>query len=140
MTQTGWDNPALAALAAEMARHGKDREAPVRSTMALLGDRWTTLIVLVLAAGALRHAELRRVLAALSAEAAISQRVLTLKLRALERDGFVGRTVSDDVPPKVTYRLTLLGQELHRLARVAIDWAQDNGALIAAARRRFDRG
>lgn len=87
---------AIAALAAEMAAHGHDREDPAREVMGLLGDRWSTLILLVLATGEWRHAELRRTLAQLSAEQAISQRVLTLKLRTLERDGFVFRTISAD--------------------------------------------
>jgi DNA-binding HxlR family transcriptional regulator len=129
---------AIQALAKEMARHGTDRDAPVRSVMALLGDRWTTLILLVLAGGELRHAELKRVLATLSSEQAISQRVLTLKLRTLERDGFVARAVTADVPPKVSYCLTPLGQELHSQARGMIDWIKSGSAAIAAARRRFD--
>ncbi len=128
----------IAALAAEMAAHGTDREAPVRAVMGLLGDRWSTLILLVLATGEWRHAELRRVLAQLSAEQAISQRVLTLKLRALERDGFVARAVSADVPPRVSYRLTELGSALHGQARRMIDWVNSQGKAIAAARVQFD--
>lgn len=129
---------ALDELAAEMAAHGTDREAPVRAVMGLLGDRWTTLILLVLASGEMRHAELKRVLAALSAEQAISQRVLTLKLRTLERDGFVARTATHDTPPKVSYRLTPLGTGLHDEARGLIDWINLHGDAIRAARRRFD--
>lgn len=106
--------------------------------MGLLGDRWSTLILLVLATGEWRHAELRRVLAQLSAEQAISQRVLTLKLRALERDGFVARAVSADVPPRVSYRLTELGSALHGQARRMIDWVNSQGKAIAAARVQFD--
>ncbi|MFM5954846.1 MAG: winged helix-turn-helix transcriptional regulator [Novosphingobium sp.] len=130
---------AIRALAEEMARHGTDRDAPVRSVMALLGDRWTTLILLVLATGEMRHAELKRVLATLSAEQAISQRVLTLKLRALERDGFVSRSVTADIPPRVSYRLTALGQALHNQARSTIDWVKSVSGEIGAARDRFDR-
>jgi DNA-binding HxlR family transcriptional regulator len=129
---------AIKALAAEMAAHGTDREAPVRSVMGLLGDRWTTLILLVLATGPWRHAELKRALATLSAEQAISQRVLTLKLRTLERDGFVNRAVTADVPPKVSYRLTPLGAKLHAQARGMIDWVKANSAAIEAARGQFD--
>jgi DNA-binding HxlR family transcriptional regulator len=129
---------AIKALAEEMAVHGTGREAPVRSIMALLGDRWTTLIVLVLAAGEWRHAELKRVLASLSAERAISQRVLTLKLRTLERDGFVLRAVTGDVPPKVSYRLTPLGEHLHKQARGMIDWVKASSVQIEQARSRFD--
>jgi len=128
----------IARLAAEMAAHGTARDAPVREVMGLLGDRWTTLIVLVLATGEWRHAELRRMLARLSAEQAISQRVLTLKLRTLERDGFVARAVSADVPPKVSYRLTALGSALHKQARGLIGWINDREGEIAAARERFD--
>ncbi|MFM5950536.1 MAG: winged helix-turn-helix transcriptional regulator [Novosphingobium sp.] len=130
---------AIKALAAEMAAHGTDREAPVRSVMALLGDRWTTLILLVLATGEWRHAELKRVLARLSAEQAISQRVLTLKLRTLERDGFVAREVTGDVPPKVSYRLTPLGQALHDRARGMIDWIKSVTKQIETARQQFDQ-
>lgn len=128
----------IAALAAEMEAHGKARDAPVRAVMALLGDRWTTLILLVLEAGEWRHAELKRVLGRLSSEQVISQRVLTLKLRTLERDGFVARSVSSDVPPKVSYRLTAMGTGLCAEARRLIGWVNDREALIAEARQHFD--
>lgn len=129
---------AIKALAAEMAHYGTGREAPVRSVMALLGDRWTTLILLVLATGEWRHSELKRVLAQLSAEQAISQRVLTLKLRTLERDGFVARKVTRDNPPRVSYRLTPLGEALQDRARGMIDWIKSVTTQIETARRRYD--
>jgi DNA-binding HxlR family transcriptional regulator len=129
----------LADLAAEMALHGKDRDDPAREVMGLLGDRWSTLILLVLGTGAFRHAELRRTLAQLSSEQAISQRVLTLKLRTLERDGFVARAVTADVPPKVSYALTPLGQDLHAQARHLIDWINARAPQIRNAREGFDR-
>ncbi|MDT0509552.1 helix-turn-helix domain-containing protein [Novosphingobium sp. MMS21-SN21R] len=132
------DNQAITALAAEMARHGHDREAPAREVMGLLGDRWSTLILLVLATGEWRHADLRRTIVVLSSEQAISQRVLTLKLRTLERDGFVTRTVTADIPPKVTYRLTLLGTDLHAQARQLIDWINAREPAIRQARATFD--
>ncbi len=131
---------AIAELSAEMAAHGTERYAPVRAVMALLGDRWTTLILLVLGTGTWRHAELKRMLAALSAEQAISQRVLTLKLRTLERDGFVARSVSADVPPKVSYALTHLGQGLLEQAQGLIGWIEGRTDAIHAARIRFDTG
>lgn len=129
---------ALAALAAAMAAHGTERDAPVRAVMGLLGDRWTTLILLVLGTGSRRHAELKRLLATLSAEQAISQRVLTLKLRTLERDGLVLRQVSADVPPKVGYRLTALGEELLGETRRLIGWIEAASPRIHAARAAFD--
>lgn len=128
----------IAALAAQMAAHGTERDAPVRAVMALLGDRWTTLILLVLGTGEWRHAELKRVLAQLSAEQAISQRVLTLKLRTLERDGMVNRSVSGDVPPHVTYALTPLGAGLLDQAQGLIGWIEDRTGAIQISRRAFD--
>ena len=130
----------VAALAAEMQANGGGRDDPVRSVMGLLGDRWSTLLLLVLATGEWRHADLRRTTARLSAEQAISQRVLTLKLRALEREGLVARHVSADVPPKVSYTLTPLGADLHGLVRQQIDWISQRRPQIAAARQRFDEG
>lgn len=130
--------PAIRALAEEMARYGAEREAPARAVMAMLGDRWTTLILLVLDNGEMRHADLKRVVAHLSSEQAISQRVLTLKLRALERDGFVLRAVSDDVPPKVSYRLSALGEELTTQAKEMIRWINARSEAIHEARMHYD--
>jgi DNA-binding HxlR family transcriptional regulator len=131
-------NARVAALAEEMQRNGGGRDDPVRSVMGLLGDRWSTLLLLVLATGEWRHAGLRRTTARLSAEQAISQRVLTLKLRAMEREGLVARHVSADVPPKVSYTLTPLGHDLHGEVRRQIDWISERRDQIFAARQRFD--
>jgi DNA-binding HxlR family transcriptional regulator len=133
------DHPGLVALAHEMARFGFDREAPARAVMAMLGDRWTTLILLVLCHGEMRHADLKRTVARLSFEKAISQRVLTLKLRALERDGFVLRTVTADVPPRASYRLSPSGIALEEHARAMITWINGLSAEIRDARERYDR-
>ena len=103
-----------------------------------MGDRWSALILLVLATGEWRHADLRRTTARLSAEQAISQRVLTLKLRSLEREGLVARHATSDVPPRVSYSLTPLGRELHGEVRRQIDWISQRGAVIEAARKAFD--
>jgi len=132
-------HPGLLALAQEMARFGNDREAPARAVMAMLGDRWTTLILLVLCHGEMRHADLKRTVARLSFEKAISQRVLTLKLRALERDGFVLRTVTADVPPRASYRLSPSGIALEERARAMITWINGLSAEIRDARERYDR-
>jgi len=128
----------IAALVAEMALHGRGPDEPIRSTMAYVGDRWTSLILLVLHTGTLRHAELRRVLGEISHEGGISQRVLTLKLRGLERDGFVLRSVSEDVPPRVAYRLSESGAGLVAVVRGMIDWVAGEKAGILAARARYD--
>jgi len=128
----------LRALAQDMAAHGTRRDDPARAVMAMLGDRWTSLILQVLAIGTWRHADLKRALSRLSVEQAISQRVLTLKLRALERDGFVARHATGDVPPRVSYRLTPLGGELAHEGRRVIDWANARSEAIYQARVRLD--
>lgn len=128
----------IAALRAEMATNGYGRDDPIRATMALVGDRWSPLILLVLGMGKWRHADLRRVLGQLSSEGAISQRMLTLKLRALEREGYVARHATTDVPPKVTYSLTPLGEELQAMVYGQVEWIAERRHQIAQARARFD--
>ncbi len=128
----------LAELAAEMGEHGVERDDPARSVPAMLGDRWSPLLLLVLESGTWRHADLRRVTAGLSSEQALSQRVMTLKLRALERDGFVLREATGDVPPKVSYSLTPLGNDLAAELRRTLDWLNARRPQILAARQGFD--
>lgn len=123
------------ALQAEMHAHGISRRDPVREVCGMLGDRWTTLILMVLVIGTWHHAELRRVLCQLSAEGHISQRVLTLKLRAMERNGFVRRVATDDMPPRVRYSLTTMGRDLAAEARRLVDWVKARQPDIEAARR-----
>lgn len=130
----------LSGLVRRMDRHEHDREAPVREVMARLGDRWSTLILLVLSAGTFRHATLRRLIAALSAERAISQRMLTLRLRALERDGMVHRQVTPTVPPRVDYSLTPMGREFVVLIEGLLGWLEANDRAILASRERFEAG
>jgi DNA-binding HxlR family transcriptional regulator len=129
--------PAVLALAAQMRANGYQRSDPAREIPALLGDRWTPLILLVLDIGRWRHADLRRVLGRLAAEGRISQRVMTVKLRALERNGFVHREATDDVPPKVSYELTPAGRSLAGEARRLIAWVNVHRAGIDASRAAF---
>ncbi|MGE4429537.1 MAG: winged helix-turn-helix transcriptional regulator [Sphingobium sp.] len=129
---------ALKALSFDMAEHGAQHDAPIRTIFGLLGDRWSTLILLLLHIGPFRHALMRRLLDRLSAEGRISQRVLTLKLRQLERNGLVARSVSDDVPPKVGYALTPLGAELVGETHRLLGWVQRNRPRIEQARADFD--
>jgi DNA-binding HxlR family transcriptional regulator len=129
---------AIGNLVREMDRHGRERDGPVRALSAYVGDRWSSLILLVLEIGTWRHAELKRTLSEISHEGAISQRVLTLKLRSMERDGLVERTISRDVPPKVSYALSAEGYGLVSHIRGVIDWINSQSEKIAAARQRFD--
>jgi DNA-binding HxlR family transcriptional regulator len=106
----------------------------VSETLARIGDKWTVLVVELLCAGRgpVRFNEIRR-----SIEG-ISQRMLTLTLRGLERDGLVTRTVHPTIPPRVDYELTELGQSL-RVPLVAVaEWARANRAAIVDARKVFD--
>jgi DNA-binding HxlR family transcriptional regulator len=106
----------------------------VSETLARIGDKWTVLVVEVLCEGRgpVRFNEMRRAIHG------ISQRMLTLTLRGLERDGLVTRTVHPTVPPRVDYELTELGRAL-RVPLVAVaEWVRANGAAIHAARQVFD--
>jgi len=101
-------------LASDMDANNVDVDGPVREVFSLLGDKWSKLILLVLATGTYGHARLRRTLEILADESEISQRILTLKLRSLERDGLILRYVSSDVPPRVDYSLSDIGGQLSR--------------------------
>ncbi|MEN9891502.1 MAG: hypothetical protein RLY78_1797 [Pseudomonadota bacterium] len=129
----------VARLLADMARHGNGREDPVRTVPAALGDRWSSLIMHLLSAGMLRHAEIKRLVGRVSAEGEISQRVLTLKLRLMERDGLVARRVTGDVPPRVEYRLTQAGHEAYAHFSALVRWAERQTAAIREARAAYDR-
>ena len=129
----------LMALRQEMMANGNAKDDPTRELMALLGDKWSNLILLILASGELGHARLKRAIELLSFETAISQRVLTLKLRSLERNGIVSRTISDDVPPSVTYALTEIGNDLTNRSGELVRWIASNNKIITKARELFDQ-
>jgi DNA-binding HxlR family transcriptional regulator len=104
----------------------------VSEVLARVGDKWTVLVVSMLGDGPKRFNELRKALGS------ISQRMLTLTLRALERDGLVRRTAFPTVPPRVEYELTRLGRSLLEPVSGLSLWARRNRAAIADARERFD--
>ena len=97
-----------------------------------VGDKWSMMIVMMLAGGAMRFSELKRAIDG------ISQRMLTLSLRGLERDGLVTRTVTPSIPPRVDYELTELGISLRQPVRALGEWAIEHIACIRAAQERFD--
>jgi DNA-binding HxlR family transcriptional regulator len=136
---TGPERERLTALANRIGESGNNRGDPVREIMSRLGDNWSPLVISILATGRYRHAALRRIIAALSAERAISQRMLTLRLRALERDGIVGRDIEETAPPTVTYFLTPLGLALWNQLEGMIQWIKDNEAAIFEARVAFEK-
>ena len=104
----------------------------VSEILARVGDKWTVLVVAELGNGSKRFSEIRRALGS------ISQRMLTLTLRGLERDGLVTRTVFPSIPPRVDYELTGLGRSLLEPVSGLGLWARQNRAAIEVARRRFD--
>lgn len=104
----------------------------VREVLNRVGDKWSVFIVRLLADGPKRFSELKRNIEG------ISQRMLTLTLRGLERDGLVTRTVFPTVPPRVDYELTALGKTLIEPVAALAMWAQANRVDIQAARDRFD--
>jgi DNA-binding HxlR family transcriptional regulator len=106
----------------------------VAPILAKVGDKWSVLIVGQLGDGPRRFNEIKREVGG------ISQRMLTLTLRGLERDGLVTRTVTPSVPPRVDYALTELGLTLLQPVAALAEWAIANHAAIAAARAKFDAG
>jgi DNA-binding HxlR family transcriptional regulator len=104
----------------------------VSEVLSRVGDKWTVLVVSTLGDGPKRFNEMRKALGS------ISQRMLTLTLRALERDGLVTRTVFPTIPPRVDYELTKLGRSLLDPVSELGLWARRNRAAIQDARHRFD--
>jgi DNA-binding HxlR family transcriptional regulator len=104
----------------------------VREVLDRVGDKWSVLAIALLGGGTRRFNELRRTIEG------ISQRMLTLTLRGLERDGLVTRTVFPTVPPRVEYSLTPLGRTLLQTVTELANWASSNGQAIQQARVAFD--
>lgn len=105
----------------------------VREVLNRVGDKWSVLVVALLQQGPQRFSALKRAIEG------ISQRMLTLTLRGLERDGLVTRTVFPSIPPRVEYALTPLGETLLAPVLALAAWATDHREDIQAARDRFDR-
>jgi DNA-binding HxlR family transcriptional regulator len=104
-----------------------------REMLARVGDKWSVYVIHVLGdAGTLRFNELR------SRVNGISQRMLTVTLRGMERDGLVTRTIYPEVPPRVEYALTDLGATLRRLVRGLVEWSEAHLTEVDAARAAYD--
>lgn len=105
----------------------------VSSVLARVGDKWSVLVVMYLGGGPKRFNELKRMIGG------VSQRMLTLTLRGLERDGLVTRTVFPTIPPRVDYELTDLGRSLREPVSALGGWAQAHQDEIEASRAAFDK-
>ena len=104
----------------------------VADVLARVGDKWTVYIVGILSNGPMRFSEIRR------AVSAISQRMLSLTLRGLERDGLVTRTVTPTIPPRVDYELTATGLTLIEPLKLLGSWALENRNYVEDSRTKFD--
>ena len=111
-----------------------DREAACKARQIVdrVGDKWTLAVIHMIGTSTRRFTELLRVVPG------ISQRMLTVTLRGLERDGLVSRTVHPVVPPKVEYRLTPLGETLLETVCLLMNWAYSHSDEIDAARAEYD--
>ncbi|WP_409188348.1 winged helix-turn-helix transcriptional regulator [Bradyrhizobium sp. RDM4] len=105
----------------------------VASVLSRVGDKWSVFVIMALGDGPKRFNELKRIIDG------VSQRMLTLTLRGLERDGLVTRTVFPTVPPRVDYELTALGRGLADPVQALGKWAFAHLPEIEGARTRFDQ-
>src|SRR6202050_473505 len=113
-------------------KHVRSECLAVREVLNRVGDKWSVLIVALLGDGKKRFSELRRTIEG------ISQRMLTLTLKGLERDGLVTRTAYPTIPPRVDYELTKLGRSLLIPITELGDWAAQNRQRIQTAREKYD--
>ena len=108
------------------------RTCPSRTVLAVLANKWMTLIVPALRGGPVRFGELRRRLDG------ITQKSLTQALRNLERDGLVERTMHSTIPPRVEYSLTSLGHSASDLLESLREWAEKHMQEILSARAAYE--
>ncbi|MEU8250217.1 helix-turn-helix domain-containing protein [Nonomuraea sp. NPDC048916] len=107
-------------------------DCEVRQILDRVADKWSLLVIALLDCRSLRFTELRREIDG------VSQRMLSVTLRHLERDGLVTRTVHPVVPPRVDYALTPLGRTLHETIKTLVTWTEEHQQEIAAARADYD--
>jgi DNA-binding HxlR family transcriptional regulator len=117
--------------AAEAATHEDCRA--IGDTLARIGDKWTVMVIGALSRGPIRYSQIRRLVDG------ISQRMLTLTLKSLERDGLITRTVYPTNPPQVDYALTERGATLIGPLHALWTWALANRSAIEDSRHDFDR-
>ena len=113
--------------------HLTDVCTSVSEVLGRIGDKWSVLVVMSLRDGSRRFSEIRRAIPE------VSQRMLTLTLRNLERDGLVTRTVFPEIPPRVEYQLTELGRTLTGPLDTLWNWAAEHMTSVSEARSNYDR-
>ncbi|MDP4500343.1 winged helix-turn-helix transcriptional regulator [Nonomuraea turcica] len=107
-------------------------DCEVRQILDRIADKWSLLVIALLDCQSLRFSQLRREIDG------VSQRMLSVTLRHLERDGLVSRKVHPVVPPRVDYALTPLGRTLHQTIKSLVTWTEEHQAEIASARAEYD--
>ncbi|GAA2208521.1 helix-turn-helix domain-containing protein [Nonomuraea monospora] len=107
-------------------------DCEVRQILDRIADKWSLLVIALLDCQSLRFTQLRREIDG------ISQRMLSVTLRQLERDGLVSRKVHPVVPPRVDYALTPLGRTLHETIKSLVTWTESHQEEIIAARAAYD--
>lgn len=110
-----------------------DANCPTRRVLDLIADKWAMLII-----DLLNNEQPQRFVALQRQIGKISQKMLTQTLRHLERDGLVQRTIYPQVPPRVEYTLTPLGQTLCEPIAALVHWAEENIDAVMAAQKRYD--
>lgn len=122
-----------------MRRDGNLRDAPTREVFARLGDKWSPLLLLLLHMRTFRHATLWRLVGAVAGDGQISQRILRLRLRTLERDGLVVRLEVHTHPPGVYYELSAIGCELAEQIEGLMAWTRRHIDAMRQSQERYDR-
>ena len=110
----------------------RDDACRARVVLGIVGDKWSLLVVRNLRHGPRRFTELKRDIDG------ISQRMLTVTLRGLERDGILTRTVHNVMPPHVSYELTSMGKTLREATAPLLEWSITHLAHIDAARAEYN--
>ncbi len=107
-------------------------DCPTRRVLNLIGDKWSVLIIGMLSDGPKRFSQLQRSIGG------ISQKMLTQTLRGLERDGIISRALYPEVPPRVEYALTPLGETLGEPIIAIRNWAEEHIGEVSAAQQEYD--
>jgi len=107
---------------------------PSQGILALIGSKWSMLLLCILSEGPVRSGELGR------RAGGISQKMLTQTLRELERHGIVNRKDHGEVPPRVEYSLTPLGRSLAQLVRGIEEWVESNYSRMTRVAQSYDAG
>jgi len=116
-----------------LEKYSTSQECPLRSILNRVGDKWSILIINVLGeCGTMRFNEINTMIGS------ISQKMLTVSLKTLEADGLISRKVYPQIPPKVEYTLTPLGESLIPAMSTLANWAIENMPAVIASRNEFN--